>query len=259
MGPRPRVSKGGRGGGQGAQAHVRSPSAQRELLASQAATQATQQMLQASQQQLQQALAARAPSVPLGRTASGHSSRLATQAQAGAAALPLTLGASGYYIHPTKGTMPHIVTPTLPAITATAAHARVLRSTPSAGYAHPSLGIMPNVTVPVPVSNAQLVTSQQQPQGLLTTAPALPAPNPFLNAPAPAMHALSVASTTSSQQTIVQGGAAQMPLPMQPQSQPASAIVPGHAGWYAHTSPTAAHRQQQFVAALAAQQLALNV
>ena len=59
---------------------MRSPSAQRELLASQAATQTAQQMLQASQQQLQQALAGQVPSVPLGRTASGHSSRLATQA-----------------------------------------------------------------------------------------------------------------------------------------------------------------------------------
>ena len=178
MGPRPRVSKGGRGGGQGAQAHVRSPSAQRELLASQAATQATQQMLQASQQQLQQALARQTPSVPLGRTASGHSSRLATQAQAGAAALPLTLGASGYYIHPTKGTMPHIVTATLPTLTATASHPRVVRTTSSAGYAHPSLGVMPNVLIPVPVSNAQLVALQQQPQGLLTTVPRYPLPTP---------------------------------------------------------------------------------
>ena len=142
--------------------------------------------------------------------------------------------------------MPHIVTPVFPAATATASHARVTRPTSSAGYAHPSLGIMPNVMVPVPVSNAQLAVLQQQPQGLLTTTLPLPASNPFSTAPAPAMHALSVGSSTSSQQTIVQRGAAQMPQPMHPQSQPASGMVPGHAGWYAHTSPTAAHRQQQF-------------
>ena len=219
MGPKGKGAGGGKGTG-AAGGHVRSPSAQRELNVSQAATQAArqfaaqlQQQLQASQQQLQQVLAGEAPSVPLGRTASGHSSRLATQAQAAAPSLPLTLGASGYYIHPTKGTMPHIVTPTLPTFTATASHARVVRPTSSAGYAHPSLGVMQNVMIPVPVSNAQLAAVQQQHQGLLTTVPAISAPNPLFSiAPAPPLHALSVGSTSSSQQTIVHGGAMQTPL-----------------------------------------------
>ena len=96
MGPKPRVSKGGRGArGTGVGGDSVSPEAQRQIDAAQAATQFAQQVAVRAQQQLQQVLAGRAPSVPLGRTASGHSSRLATQAQAGAAALPLTLGASG--------------------------------------------------------------------------------------------------------------------------------------------------------------------
>ena len=80
----------------------------------------------------------------------------------------LVQGPGGYLIHPTLGTMPHIVPPRVPSRASTAPLQHATASTMSAGYAHPSLGVMPNVTVPVPVQNAALMGVAQSP---LTAAP----------------------------------------------------------------------------------------